>query len=456
MDIDIQTLAKYSRPGPRYTSYPTAPVFNDKFGVKEYQKLLSRKDRKDIPISLYFHIPYCDSVCFFCACNVIYTRNRKKAEPYLELLKKEMSMISAQLDPDRRVHQLHWGGGTPTWLPPQLIEELWDDINSNFKFTTDAEISIELDPRTTTDEHIDVLAKCGFNRASLGVQDFNPSVQKAVNRIQPLELSEGLVNKLRQKNFQGVNIDLIYGLPLQTVASFTDMLNEVIRLAPNRIALFNFAYLPNVKVHQNRINPADLPDSETRLEIFKTAVNIFTAAGYVYIGMDHFARPEDELTTIQQNKVLHRNFQGYTTRGECDLIGIGVTSISDAAGAYAQNEKDFNSYEKAILAGNFAIKRGLTLSNDDLLRRAVIMQLICNFELTKSKIAEKFNIVFDEYFARELTALEEFVSAGLLQLTPDQIIVTPAGKFVIRNICMPFDIYLEELSRKQQTFSRTV
>lgn len=456
MDINIQTLSKYSRPGPRYTSYPTAPVFSDSFGSEEYKNLLSRRDRKDIPVSLYFHIPFCDSVCFFCACNVIYTRNRNRAEPYIDLLNKEMKMISNALDPDRKISQLHWGGGTPTWLSLDQIRKFWGDIKSHFNFSDDAEISIELDPRTTTMDHLDVLAECGFNRASLGVQDLDPTVQKAVNRVQPLELSENLVNGLRERKFVGVNIDLIYGLPHQTVEAFKKTLAEVVRLSPNRIALFNFAYLPNLKVHQNRIQKNDLPDSATRLEIFQAATDIFTRAGYVYIGMDHFAKPEDELAVVQKKKILHRNFQGYTTRGECDLIGIGITSISDAAGAYAQNSKTMSQYEEAINSGKFATERGLVLSKEDLLRRHVIMQLICNFELQKESVEKQFNIQFDQYFSKELTELREFEKDGLLELKDKSIEILPAGKFVIRNICMPFDAHLEALTAKKHTFSKTV
>ena len=456
MKIDIETLSKYSKPGPRYTSYPTAPVFNDEFTVQDYHEIIGARDRSHIPLSLYFHLPFCTSVCFFCACNVIYTKNAARTAPYLDLLREEMRMLASELDPARVVKQLHWGGGTPSFLTPEEMAALWKDITTYFTIAPDAEISVELDPRSTTAEHVEVLAKCGFNRASLGVQDLDPRVQEAVNRIQPLEMSRELAAQLRAKNFHGVNVDLIYGLPEQTLGSFEHTLDEILELKPDRISLFHFAYLPHLKKHQKRIDEGALPSTETKLEIFKMATERFLEAGYRYIGMDHFALPDDEMSVAQENRRLHRNFQGYTICRDCDLLGIGVTSIGEAGGAFIQNQKDMKAYEEAISSGSLAVYRGHKRTRDDEIRRRVILELICNFELHFSEVEAEFDINFQEYFAEELPGLQPFMEDELLIQEGDVIRVTEAGRYVIRNICMVFDAYLKTLETRGQKFSKTV
>jgi len=454
--LNLEWLRKYSRPGPRYTSYPTAPVFTDAFTDADYIALLSDPARKDVPLSLYFHIPYCESVCYFCACSVIYTRNRQKVDPYLELVLKEMDLLKQQIDPSRRVDQLHWGGGTPTFLTPDRMDAFYSAIKERFDFNPDAEISIELDPREVTEEHIAVLRKHGFNRASLGIQDVNPDVQQAINRVQPIETVIDVYRTIREQGFDGVNFDLIYGLPLQTEDSFDATIDTVIDLHPNRISLFNFAYLPHLKRHQSKIDATALPDTETRLAIFARAVNRFTDAGYVYVGMDHFALPEDELVVAQKNGTLHRNFQGYTTRGGCDLLGIGVTSIGELNNGYAQNHKKVDLYTAALNEGRLPIERGYVRTRDDTIRHRVIMELINHFQLDIPAIEKELDIDFQTYFRDELPGMETFVDDGLVVMTPKKIDISYQGRFVIRNICMVFDAYLKALESKGQKFSKTV
>lgn len=455
--IDLNWLRKYSQPGPRYTSYPTAPSFDPAFGEKEYRELLSSEDRKDVPLSFYFHIPFCQSVCYFCACSVIYTKKRDQVDPYVELILKEMDLLSRSLSPDRLVNQLHWGGGSPTFLTPDRMGALWSEIKKRFQFTSDPEISIELDPRETSQEHLDMLAELGFNRASIGMQDVDPDVQKAINRVQPMEeVVLPVYEKLRKLNFKGINLDLIYGLPLQTPRSFEATLDTVIGMRPDRISLFNFAYLPHLKTHQKRIREDELPDVEQRLEIFASATERFINAGYRYIGMDHFALPEDELTLAQDNGTLHRNFQGYTTRGGDDLIGVGVTSIGELADGYAQNLKDIRDYTSRLEEGLLPVERGIRRNQDDRVRHRVIMFLLCHFYLNFESIESEFGINFREYFKDELGRLSGFVQEGLLKITDRGLEVPFQGRFVIRNICMVFDARLSGLQAKGQKFSRTV
>jgi len=454
--FDPALLLKYSQAGPRYTSYPTAPAFSAEFGEREYRELLSKKERQNTPLSLYFHIPFCESVCYFCACSVIYTRIREKADPYIDLVIAEMDLVQQSLDKNRPVEQLHWGGGTPTFLAPEKMGRFFQEIRKRFSFSPDAEISVELDPREVKEGHIQILRESGFNRASIGVQDLDDAVQKAIHRIQPFEMSAKVVHDLRAAGFQGVNIDLIYGLPLQTRESFSKTIDGVLSLRPDRFSLFNFAYLPWLKKHQRLIHEEDLPDSSTRLDIFRMAVERFLDAGYVYIGMDHFALPDDELCRAQENGTLHRNFQGYTTKGGLDLIGFGLTSIGELADAYAQNHKDMVKYREAVRAGHLPVERGLILSEDDRIRKAVIMDLINHFRLDKAKIEREFQINFDEYFREDMNSLSGFIKDGLIVLNEDGISVSRPGRFVIRNICMAFDAHLRTLQEKGQRFSRTV
>ncbi len=455
--VDIQWLKKYSRSGPRYTSYPTAPVFHTGFTEKDYRLLLSDPARKNVPLSFYFHIPYCQSVCYFCACSVSYTRDRTAVDPYTEYLIKEMDLLAESIDPARKVEQLHWGGGSPTFLTPDRMIYLMKAVKDRFSFTDDAEISIELDPRETTPEHIRILREIGFNRASLGIQDVDPAVQKAVNRVQPLEsVIKPVYDSLKKEGFTGINLDLIYGLPLQTPHSFQKTIDAVIEMRPARISLFNFAWLPHLKSHQKRIKEEELPVTETRLEIFALAVKEFMDAGYRYIGMDHFALPDDELSVSQENGRLHRNFQGYTTRGGTDLLGVGVTSIGEVNDGYIQNFKDLKAYQISLDEGKLPVHRGIIRSHEDRLRHRVIMQLICHFHLEYSEIEKEFGIRFTEHFARELEELREFEEDSLITTDQKGITVHFQGRFVIRNICMVFDGHLRELEAKGQEFSRTV
>jgi oxygen-independent coproporphyrinogen-3 oxidase len=454
--INLQWLRKYSRPGPRYTSYPTAPVFHSGFTERDYIELLSNPAQRSVPLSFYFHIPYCESVCYFCACNVIYTRNRGKVDPYLDLVLKEMDLLKKYIDPVRRVDQLHWGGGTPTFLTPDRMDRFYSAIEDRFTFNDGAEISVELDPREITDEHLEILRKHGFNRGSLGIQDVDPRVQEAVNRIQPLELVTRIYDQMRSRGFAGINFDLIYGLPYQTPDSFERTIDAVVELRPDRISLFNFAYLPHLKKHQTRLNASALPDTETRLAIFARAVNRFIEAGYVYIGMDHFALPDDELCVSQNNGTLHRNFQGYTTRGGCDLIGVGLTSIGELSGGYAQNYKKLDEYTAAIESGNLPIERGYHRTQEDALRHRVIMGLISHFHMKFDKFKTDTGVDFRSHFDREMEELKGFADDGLLTIDDDGIDVPFQGRFVIRNICMVFDAHLSDLESRGQKFSKTV
>lgn len=455
--IDLRWLRKYSKPGPRYTSYPTAPVFDNEFGSDDYIRLLENPAQKNTPLSLYFHIPFCESVCYFCACNVIYTKNRDNAVPYLEMVQKEMDMLKSHLDPDRRVDQMHFGGGTPTFLSAERMDAFTKEIKKRFNFNEDAEISVELDPREVTAEHVEVLRANGFNRASMGVQDVDEKVQRAVNRLQPMDDQVvPIYEALRKSGFKGINMDLIYGLPFQTTLTFEKTVDALISLMPDRISLFNFAYLPHLKNHQKKIDEATLPSTEERLEIFAMAVDKFISSGYVYIGMDHFALPDDELTLAQKNGTLHRNFQGYTTRGGCDLLGIGVSSIGELSNAYAQNYKKLEQYSAAIDKNQLPVERGYKRTEDDTLRHYVIMEMINHFRLDFKEVERRFGIDFQQTFSGELDELKTFEQDGLISLGDDRIDIGAQGRFVIRNICMTFDAHLSELESRGQKFSKTV
>lgn len=439
--MDLQILKQYSKPGPRYTSYPAATSFTEEVGPGDYASLLRNVDCSK-PVSLYFHIPFCRNICYFCACSVIYTRNKEKAEPYIGALIQEMDLVTSHLRGRPSVEQLHWGGGTPSFLSQEQMNRLMAQIYRRFDFVQDAEISIELDPRETSSDQIAMLADLGFNRASFGVQDFDASVQAAVNRIQPLAMTQTAYETARKCGFRSVNFDLIYGLPLQTVSSFDRTLEQVIDLKPDRVSLFNFAYVPWLKKHQGRINADDLPSTETRLAILSGAVDRLQASGYAYIGMDHFALPDDELSRAQKDGSLRRNFQGYSTRGGSELIGFGATSIGEFTDGYAQNTKSLVEYYRSLSNGTLPTERGLILTHDDRVRKAVIRQLITGMELRFQDIEHACDIDFKEYFARELEDLKPFEESGMLTLTGNSIRVEPLGRFVIRNICMVFDAHL--------------
>ncbi|WP_198246445.1 oxygen-independent coproporphyrinogen III oxidase [methane-oxidizing endosymbiont of Gigantopelta aegis] len=455
IQFDLDLIHRYDKSGPRYTSYPTALELHEGFGAAEYRAQIEKSNTQGGPLSLYFHIPFCDTVCFYCACNKIITNNRKHAVPYLENLCREVALQGALFDRNRVVNQLHWGGGTPTFLSSVQMEQLMTVTRQYFNLRDDdqGEYSIEVDPRETDDETIACLRKLGFNRISLGVQDFDPAVQKAVNRIQSPEQTFEVLEAARQEGFRSTNVDLIYGLPLQTVESFDQTLEQVLAYRPERFSIFNYAHLPSRFKTQRQIRNVDLPRADVKLEILQHVGKKLTDAGYVYIGMDHFALPDDELAVAQREGKLYRNFQGYSTHSDCDLIGLGMTSIGRIADAYVQNLKDLAAYNAALQHNKLPIFKGVALDEDDKLRRAVITQLICHFQLSFSDIENRFAINFEEYFSSELQQLVPMADDGLLSLEQQQIKVLSPGRLLIRNICMVFDKYL---AQKTQQFSKVI
>ncbi len=457
VEFDQQLIERYNKAGPRYTSYPTAVQFGEDYNSADYKKFAEKSNQSTQALSLYFHIPFCDTVCFYCGCNKVVTKDRSKAEPYLRRVYKEIEMQAALFDPARKVDQLHWGGGTPTFISHDEMRELMTVTRKHFNLHDDdsGEYSIEIDPREVSRESIALLRELGFNRMSIGVQDFNPAVQKAVNRIQSREVTEAALNAAREENFKSISIDLIYGLPLQTVESFDQTLDELIEISPDRVSVFNYAHLPERFKPQRRINEADLPKPAEKLEIFKHCMEKLTAAGYVYIGMDHFAKPDDELTIAQKNGQLYRNFQGYATHADCDLVGIGVTSIGTIANSFAQNSRTMDDYLEKIDQGDLAVFRGVEIDNDDLIRREVIMKLICHFKLDFASIEQRFNINFKEYFATELERYQIMVEDGLITMDDHSIVVSSKGYLLIRNICMVFDRYIKP-DEKTERFSKLI
>ncbi len=458
-DVDLSVMQKYNRPGPRYTSYPTAPHFHSSFTHQEFRDEIIRSNREneDGELSLYFHFPFCPTLCYFCGCNVIITHNPARIERYLGYLKKEIALVSDLVNPKRKVVQLHWGGGTPTYLSPEQIRDIFGFIRSHFNFAGDAEISLEIDPRRLTPEHLPTIREVGFNRVSFGVQDFNPDVQQSVNRIQTDAQNEYVITESRRLGFDSVNMDLIYGLPHQTLSSYQETLDRVLELSPDRLAVFNYAHVPWLKKHQNLLPQDAMPDASTRLKLLKLIIERLTGAGYAFIGMDHFAKPSDELTTALQNGTLYRNFQGYSTRAGAEVYAMGVTAISQLHNAYAQNIKGTKEYEQMLDDGKIPTNGGYALSHDDHIRQYVITELMCNNRVIKSKVQERFSIDFDRYFAEDLPKLSAFVEDDLVQLLPDRIQVSETGRLVIRNIAMAFDAYLgKEQAKGQPIYSRTV
>ena len=454
--FDRALIHKYDKAGPRYTSYPTAVQFHDGFGEAEYREQILTSNASGRPLSLYLHIPFCDTVCFYCACNKIVTRNRRHAAPYLDHLYREIALQGALFDRSRPVTQLHWGGGTPTFISAGEMRELMRVTGEHFHLLNDdsGEYSIEVDPRETDDGTLALLRELGFNRLSLGVQDFDPDVQKAVNRIQSRELTLKVMDAARREGFHSISVDLIYGLPLQSVARFARTVDEIIAQNPDRISVFNYAHLPELFKTQRQIDASTLPPPAEKLEILKTVIEQLTGAGYVYIGMDHFAKPDDELARAQQAGTLYRNFQGYSTHADCDLIGLGATSIGMVGDSYSQNLKGLEDYYARIDAGRLAVFRGVRLEQDDRLRRAVITDLICHFTLDFATVERRFGIRFADYFAAEWAELADMQADGLLALSATGIQVLPPGRLLIRNICMVFDRYLRE--QKQQRFSKVI
>ncbi len=454
--IDFEKFSKYSKPGPRYTSYPTAVEFNEKFDFNFYVKELERQD-KNRALSLYFHLPFCRSACYFCGCNVVYTSKEEKKERYIDYLEKEIEILSKFLDTKREVIQLHFGGGTPTFFNEKQLERVLDIIYSHFSnFSKEAEISCEIDPRFLTKEQMALLAKRGFNRISFGVQDFDFKVQEAVHRIQSFEITKNAVDLAREYGMESVNIDLIYGLPYQSLDSFKKTLDDVLKLNPDRLAVFNYAHVPWMKKTMRKIDETTLPKPSVKLEILKYTIDFFTSNGYKMIGMDHFAKPDDELFKAIEKGELHRNFQGYTTKGGADLIGIGLTSIGEGEDYYVQNHKEMREYEAALDRGELPVYRGIKLNRDDLIRKAVIMELMANFKLNISKIEKDFSINFKDYFKDALKELEEFEKEDLVSINDKEIRVSETGTMLIRNIVMPFDAYLKKIPEKKRVFSKTV
>ncbi|PIR20760.1 MAG: oxygen-independent coproporphyrinogen III oxidase [Deltaproteobacteria bacterium CG11_big_fil_rev_8_21_14_0_20_47_16] len=452
-----ELLQKYDRPGPRYTSYPTAPEWTTDVGEANFWAAIERGNHKKTPLSLYVHLPFCEEHCTFCGCSTVITKKRAVTIPYLAHLFKEIDLIADQVDTSRPVIQLHWGGGTPTYLTTNEIQSLMQKIQSRFQFSDDAEVSVEVDPRVTTLEQLTAMRKLGVNRISMGVQDFNPKVQEAVNRIQPESQVRQMIEWCRNLGFQSINTDLIYGLPYQTVESFADTVSKLIAMQPDRVALFNFAFVPWMKRQQQSMDPNTLPTPADKLQIFCDAIQSFTDADYLFIGMDHFAKATDEMSQALQNRSLARNFQGYTTRmDKADMISFGITAISDIDGDYFQNKKVLTRYYSDLDSGHLAIERGKICSSDDLLRRDLIMDLFCNTHIHKSRIEKAHQIQFDNYFTNELHDLQSFIDDGLVEVTQDAITVTKRGRLLIRNIGMVFDKYLRSKASSPQRFSRTI
>jgi len=454
--IDFEKFEKYSKPGPRYTSYPTAPEFNEKFTQEDLIKLYKSQDNNR-NLSLYIHLPFCRSACYFCGCNVTFTSKEDKKVKYLEYLKKELNILKQHLNTSRIVSQMHFGGGTPTYFSPEQLNSVITMLKQTFpNFSDDAEISCEVDPRFFTQGHMDVLKKGGCNRLSFGVQDLNENVQKTIHRIQPYETTQNVINIARKANIHSINIDLIYGLPHQNKQTFHETIEKIIKLNPDRLAVFNYAHVPWLMKTMRKFDETTFAPPSQKLEILKDTINFFTSNGYKMVGMDHFAKPQDELFKAIKKGQLHRNFQGYTTKSGTDLIGIGVTSIGNGVDYYAQNFKKIEEWENALEKGNLPVFKGYKLNNDDILRQFVIMELMSNFSLNIKRVEERFNINFYKYFKEDLNALKEFIEANLVLIQNDKISVSQTGVMLIRNICMVFDTYLRKIPENKRKFSKTI
>lgn len=452
IEWDLALIEKYNLSGPRYTSYPTALEFSTSFTDRDWQQSIDRYPQR--PLSLYVHLPFCHKLCYFCGCNKIITRHPHKVDRYLDALAQEIQQ-RAPLFASRQINQLHLGGGTPTYLDQQQIHRLMTLLRYHFQWSADACLSVEVDPREMSLAMLEHLRDLGFSRLSLGVQDFNKQVQQRVNREQDEAFIFSLVHRARQLGFRSINTDLIYGLPLQTPETFAFTLQRIVQLSPDRLSVFNYAHMPALFAAQRKIKEAELPTARQKLDMLQHTIQILNEAGYQFIGMDHFARPNDELAMAQRNGVLHRNFQGYTSEGDCDLLGLGVSAISMLGDSYAQNQKQINDYYQQIAQNGHALWRGLALSRDDCIRRDVIKALICNFQLRFAAIEQQWQIDFQRYFQQDLALLAPLVTDGLLSLTPQGINVSSKGRLLIRNICMCFDRYLRQKARSQQ-FSRVI
>lgn len=455
---DTETLIeRYDRPGPRYTSYPTAMEFHPGVGEAAYAERLRRAAaRPDDPLGLYLHLPFCAERCLYCGCNVVITRKRHVAGRYLELLQREIGMVAQRLGGRRRLRQMHWGGGTPTYLTPAELRALFEAVGRHFEIEGDAELAVEIDPRVTTAEHLETLRRLGFNRLSLGVQDFTREVQERVNRIQSFDDTRALVERARALGFPSINVDLIYGLPLQRPETFRRTLQKVLWLRPERMAVYSYAHVPWMRVQQRRIEASELPPPAVKLELIASALDAFRAAGYLAIGMDHFALPEDELGRALADGTLWRNFMGYTVRHAPDLVACGLSGIGDVAGAYVQNERKLSRYQQAVAAGRLPVERGVVRSPEDELRRYAITSLMCTFRLDFADLEKRFAIDARRHFAAEIEALRPLADDGLVRLGEDGIDVEGDGRLFVRNACMVFDAYLQRHPDTVPRFSHTV
>jgi len=456
--MDFAVLKKFNTQGPRYTSYPTAPMFSPKFSNEDFVDEIRDTNQAGStrPLSLYFHFPFCAKLCYFCGCNMKVSNDRDVIGEYNQYLKREIDMISSMLANSREVTQMHWGGGTPSHLEPDEIRDIGKYILGKFNFAHDVEQSVEIDPRNMRRDHIAAFAEIGFNRTSFGVQDFDLRVQEAINRVQSEEITRQVVDWAREFGFKSVNLDLIYGLPFQTVDTFRDTVDKVIDISPDRIAVFNYAHVPWLKKHQQILGDQPMPVADERLAILEMTIQRLVNAGYEYIGMDHFAKPTDELAIAQKEGTLYRNFQGYSTKAGADVYAFGVSAISQFENIYAQNEKEIRKYYARIDAGRAATHVGYRMTADDHIRKETIMQLMCNLEIDKPRIEREFGIEFDKYFAADLPKLDPFIADGLLEETDSHIRVLGSGILIIRNIAMAFDAYLEQMMREKPVFSKTV
>jgi oxygen-independent coproporphyrinogen-3 oxidase len=444
IEISEELIRKFDKTGPRYTSYPTADRFHANFTEQNYQPYLEQRanNPNNPPLSIYVHMPFCEQLCYFCACNKIITKDHARVAEYLQYLDKEMDLVCSYIGSDRKAVQLHLGGGTPTFFSPEELRQLMDMLRKHFDFEPDAELGVEIDPRTVKDDTLSMLAELGFNRTSFGVQDFDPAVQEAVNRIQPFEMVEKALTESRKANFQSINADMIYGLPKQTVESFNRSLDSLISIAPDRIALYNYAHIPDKIKGQRMIEEGDLPTAEQRLQIFMMSMSRLLEAGYEYIGLDHFAKPDDELSKARLNHTLHRNFQGYTTRASADLIGFGISAISKVGNCYNQSVRAINAYYKRVGEKRLPVERGFALDNDDVMRREIIMSLMCCVPVEFDAISRTYGVEFEKYFAVELSFLKQYEDAGLITLDSNAIRITPKGRLFVRATSMVFDKYL--------------
>ena len=456
MNLDFKKYLKYSKPGPRYTSYPTALEFSDVYEYDTYIKKIEQQDSSR-PLSLYFHLPFCKNACYFCGCSVVFTSKEDKMLRYIEYLKRELEILSKHLDCKREVIQMHFGGGTPTFFSAPQLKIIIDEIKSYFpNFIEGAEISCEIDPRHIDEDQMRVMSEAGFNRVSFGIQDFNEKVQVAVHRVQPYDITKDAMDLARKYNMVSVNVDLIYGLPYQTLETFKETLSLALTLNPDRFAVFNYAHVPWLKKTMRKIDETTLPEPDEKLAIMQYTIDFLTSNGYKMVGMDHFAKPEDELFRAIEKGELHRNFQGYTTKGGADLIGVGLTSIGEGVDSYNQNFKDMREYETAIDEGKLPFERGVVLNADDIIRQYVIMELMSNFKLDIKRFNKQFGVDFQTYFADALTTLEPFVADGLIVIDESKIECSQTGALLVRNIAMAFDAYMHQHSGSQKTFSKTV